>query len=135
MNPTQTLFPYRTVVRSLGLIAPGSSGKTAAGERGKAGMLLFGIDQPRPLDPQSTFGIAYGGGIGCRVDAKQGGACRHCRAFFEKTAFENAGNTGVDVHFALAHCWNFSLPSALQMAGKASCSPMSRLREIGRANV
>src|SRR3546814_8731506 len=83
------------------LIAPASSGKTAAVEGGNAGMLLFGIDQPRPLDPQSTFGIAYGGGIGCRVDAKQGGACRHCRAFFEKTAFENAGNTGVDVHFAL----------------------------------
>src|SRR3546814_1976260 len=65
-------------------------------------MLLFGIDQPRPLDSQSAFGIAYGGGIGCRVDTKQGGACRDCRAFFEKTAFENAGNTGVDVHFALA---------------------------------
>src|SRR3546814_6569196 len=58
------------------LIAPASGGKTAAVEGGNAGMLLFGIDQPRPLDPQSTFGIAYGGGIGCRVDAKQGGACR-----------------------------------------------------------
>src|SRR3546814_9435064 len=71
------------------LIAPASSGKTAAVEGGNAGMLLFGIDQPRPLDPQSTFGIAYGGGIGCRVDAKQGGACRHCRAFFEKRSEEH----------------------------------------------
>src|SRR3546814_21027159 len=72
------------------LIAPASSGQTAAVEGGNAGMLLFGIDKPRPLEPTSTFGMAYGGGVGFRVDAKQGGASRNLRPFFENTAFQNA---------------------------------------------